>query len=138
MVSSTTPQPALKRHILDAIRQFNKHIFNPMVLRVVRFIPFYAVVDHVGRRSGKGYRTPVVLGQTPEYYYIPMPYGDHVDWHRNIQAARQFVIEHLERRYTAVYDTVVDDQEALPVFGSFIRARLRGAGTRQYVRARRG
>jgi deazaflavin-dependent oxidoreductase (nitroreductase family) len=138
MVSSATPQRGLKRRILDGIRQFNKHVYNPTILRIVRFVPFYAVINHAGRRSGKAYRTPIALGQTPQYFYIPLPYGDHVDWHRNIQASGQFVIEHLGRRFTATYDIQVGDEEALPTFGGFMRRGLRRAGVRHYVRARRG
>ncbi len=44
------------------IRTFNKHILNPVLGRVARsaYGPF-AIIRHVGRRSGKTYATPVIV-----------------------------------------------------------------------------
>ncbi len=46
--------------LLDAIRRFNRRIFNPLMLTFAghRGRP-YSVVRHKGRRSGKEYRTPL-------------------------------------------------------------------------------
>ncbi len=56
-------QPAGDRHqkFLDAVRAFNKYIFNPITLMFAesRIGPF-SVITHQGRRSGRKYRTPVL------------------------------------------------------------------------------
>jgi hypothetical protein len=48
------------------VRAFGKHMFNPFMLRVAaRRHTYYAVLHHVGRRSGGVYVTPVVAKLTP-------------------------------------------------------------------------
>ena len=41
-------------------------LFNPLVLLLAgtRFLPLYGVIEHHGRRSGKTFRTPVVVRPT--------------------------------------------------------------------------
>ncbi|HEX9177712.1 MAG TPA: hypothetical protein VF874_17100, partial [Mycobacterium sp.] len=46
---------------IDAVRQFNKAVLNPAMLRMAGSKHWYAsVVHHLGRMSGKPYSTPVV------------------------------------------------------------------------------
>ena len=74
------------------IRRFNRAILNPLMLRVAdRFHGTYpAVVHHVGRRSGRRYRTPVVAQPIRGGFVIPLPYGTDTDWCRNVRAAGHF------------------------------------------------
>lgn len=44
-------------------------------------------VEHVGRRSGTVYRTPVSGFSTPDGVAIMLPYGRARDWVRNLQSA---------------------------------------------------
>jgi len=43
--------------------------------------------EHVGRRSGKRYRIPVVVFDTRDGLAIMLPYGPNRDWIRNLSAA---------------------------------------------------
>jgi deazaflavin-dependent oxidoreductase (nitroreductase family) len=49
------------------------------------FGPF-AIVRHVGRRSGKQYETPIVVRPTENGFVIELTYGKEVDWYKNVQA----------------------------------------------------
>ncbi len=131
---TTRVQHHRSRGLLDIIRQFNKHILNPTVLRVVRFIPFYGVVEHVGRRSGKHYRTPILVGRVADGFYAPLPYGDHVDWHRNIQAMNHFTLMWRGRRYPVDYTGLVDAEEAIPQMPKMAQRSLRGMHVDLYIR----
>ena len=77
------------------------HLFNPIVLRLAgtRLAPFYAVLEHTGRHSGKTFRTPVVLRTTPDGFIVPMPWGERTDWYRNVRAAGGCTIRWRGRRY---------------------------------------
>lgn len=76
------------RRLLDLIRGFNKRFLNPVMLRLAgRRYWYAAVVEHVGRRSGRTYVTPVVAEPTPDGFVVPLPYGTDVDWLRNVLAA---------------------------------------------------
>lgn len=77
------------------IRRFNRAILNPLMLRVAdRWRGSYpAVVRHVGRRSGRAYRTPVVARPVADGFVIPLPYGVDTDWCRNVRAAGRFTLQ---------------------------------------------
>ena len=47
----------------------------------------FDVVEHVGRRSGKTYRTPVSVFRTHDGIAVLLPYGTDTDWVKNVQAA---------------------------------------------------
>lgn len=53
----------------------------------------HAAVRREGRRSDKGYRTPVVAVPIPNGFIIPVPYGTRTDWPRNVRAVERFTLE---------------------------------------------
>ncbi|MEU0535791.1 nitroreductase family deazaflavin-dependent oxidoreductase [Amycolatopsis tolypomycina] len=72
----------------DRVRQFNKHVLNPVMCLLAGRKHWYAsALEHVGRRSGRSYTTPVVAGRVPGGFVVPLPYGTDVDWLRNVLAA---------------------------------------------------
>ena len=44
---------------MDGLARFNKVVTNPIQRRYAGRIPPFAIVEHVGRKSGRQYRTPV-------------------------------------------------------------------------------
>jgi hypothetical protein len=83
------------RWILDRVRQFNKRILNPVILRRVEssHSDYPSMVHHVGRCSGHPYATPVAAEPISSGFVIPLPYGIEVDWCRNVLAAGTCTIE---------------------------------------------
>ncbi|WP_350348950.1 nitroreductase family deazaflavin-dependent oxidoreductase [Agromyces sp. G08B096] len=65
-----------------------KHTLNPLTLRAARRGrgPF-ALVRHVGRKSGATYETPLILARVPGGFIAELTYGPEVNWYRNIVAA---------------------------------------------------
>jgi deazaflavin-dependent oxidoreductase (nitroreductase family) len=43
-----------------------------------------SVIEHVGRKSGKTYETPVDIIETTTRMLIALPYGVRTDWLRNV------------------------------------------------------
>jgi deazaflavin-dependent oxidoreductase (nitroreductase family) len=83
-------QPAF----LDAVRRANKRVLNPVMLHRAGHRHWYAArLEHVGRRSGRRYATPVVAQPVHGGFAIPLPYGPDVDWRRNLQAAGSGVLQ---------------------------------------------
>ncbi len=77
-----------RRRLLPVLRPLMKNVFNPPMLRAAaQGKARYAVVHHVGRRSGTGYHTPVDARRTSEGVLILLPYGPVTDWCRNVLAA---------------------------------------------------
>ena len=70
------------------IRIFNKYVTNRL-LRVFANLSLgpFAILRHVGRRSGKPYETVIWVWPLEEGFVIALTYGPKVDWYRNLQAA---------------------------------------------------
>ena len=80
------------------VRTFVKRFVNP-VLRNVARLPFgpFALLRHVGRRSGKKYEIPIMVWPVEGGFVIELTYGRKVDWLRNLQAAGQGSLRYHQR-----------------------------------------
>jgi deazaflavin-dependent oxidoreductase (nitroreductase family) len=65
-----------------------KHSLNRVTVPLARSGrgPF-ALVRHVGRRSGRAYETPLLLARRGDDFVAELTYGPDVDWYRNVMAA---------------------------------------------------
>src|SRR5688572_11665767 len=52
-----------------------------------RWNPIFAVVEHVGRRSGRHFATPVAARRVAGGFVVSLAFGADADWHRNLLAA---------------------------------------------------
>jgi deazaflavin-dependent oxidoreductase (nitroreductase family) len=75
-----------------AIGTVLKHTLNRLTTRIARRGGSFALVKHVGRKSGKPYETPIIAKPVPGGLMIELTYGDQVDWYRNVRAAGGCVI----------------------------------------------
>lgn len=83
------------RVVLTAIRRFNRWFSNPRQMRTAGGPGAYAgVIDHVGRRSGRSYRTPIGIVRADENLVVLLPYGPGTDWVRNVMAAGTATVTH--------------------------------------------
>jgi deazaflavin-dependent oxidoreductase (nitroreductase family) len=69
------------------LARFNRVVTNPLTRPFAARLPGFAVVRHVGRRSGRSYRTPVNLFRSGDRYVIALTYGAERDWVKNVLAA---------------------------------------------------
>lgn len=68
--------------------RFNRRVTNRIVLPASGWLPVWSIVEHVGRQSGKTYRTPVSAFRTRDGgVAILLPYRPDRDWVKNLQAA---------------------------------------------------
>lgn len=65
-----------------------KHTLNRVTVPAARsgWGPF-ALVRHIGRRSGRPYETPLMLARLGPDFVAELTYGPGVDWYRNVVAA---------------------------------------------------
>jgi deazaflavin-dependent oxidoreductase (nitroreductase family) len=68
-------------------RRFTSAVVNPLMRRIGGRVPGYAVLTHVGRRSGRVYRTPIKYFRRDGDYVLALMYGTDADWLRNLEAA---------------------------------------------------
>jgi deazaflavin-dependent oxidoreductase (nitroreductase family) len=69
------------------VARFNRRFLNPVFLRLAGHLPGFGIVSHVGRKSGRAYRTPVNAFRTDDGYIIALTYGLESDWVKNVLAA---------------------------------------------------
>jgi deazaflavin-dependent oxidoreductase (nitroreductase family) len=65
-------------------------------------MPGFAIVNHVGRHTGRTYRTPVNVFQEDGRYVFALTYGADSDWVRNVVTAGRCEIETCGRRVVLV------------------------------------
>ena len=101
-------------HFPRFIRSVNRVFTNPVVGTIAWIVPPLAVVHHLGRKSGKPYRSPVIAIASQRGFVIPMTYGRDVDWARNLVHARGGELERMGRRVKVRNPKIVGLDEARP------------------------
>jgi deazaflavin-dependent oxidoreductase (nitroreductase family) len=71
------------RHLLP----FTTHVVNPITRLFAGWLPWFAIVIHVGRRTGQRRRTPVNVFRDGELFVFALTYGSNVQWVKNVLAA---------------------------------------------------
>ena len=78
---------------LRIARVIQRDFVNPLALRRAGEAGSqWAVVRHVGRRSGRPYETPVGATAEPGGFVVMLPYGAGAQWVRNVRAAGSAVL----------------------------------------------
>lgn len=105
---------------------FAVHFFNPLTRKIAgkRFSP-YALVRHKGRKSGKVYETPVIVGLWPGGFIFELTYGDKADWYRNIQAANECELVYQGQTYHLTQPEWVEAKEGVKAFPALLRLMLK-------------
>lgn len=118
----------------DRVRTFNKYVTNPL-LRVFAYAPWgpFALVRHIGRRSGKPYETVLMVWPMGEHFVIALTYGPNVDWYRNLLAAGGGSVYWHRRVYAIGKPEPIDAATALPIFPTPFRQILRSQGIQHFV-----
>ena len=69
--------------------QINKRLFNPRALESGK----WKVINHIGRSSGRHYRTPLDGFEVDGTYVFILVYGSRSDWVQNILASGSATLE---------------------------------------------
>jgi deazaflavin-dependent oxidoreductase (nitroreductase family) len=110
--------------------QVNKRVFNPRELRRgVR-----PALTHVGRSSGKTYRTPLDANPVEGGYVFILVYGSESDWVRNVLEAGQarLLISGEDIRLTK--PRLIDEAEAWQALGDTVKRPPRLLRIAEYLR----
>jgi deazaflavin-dependent oxidoreductase (nitroreductase family) len=93
-----------------SIARFNRRFTNRLFLRVAGYLPGFAIVRHVGRKSGRTYLTPVNAFRTDSGYIIALTYGPESDWVKNVLAAGSCELQTRGRRVRLSDPRIETDQ----------------------------
>ncbi|MEO6794534.1 MAG: nitroreductase family deazaflavin-dependent oxidoreductase [Mycobacterium sp.] len=94
------------------LARFNRHVTNPIQRLWAGWLPTFGILEHVGRRSGKPYRTPLSVFSTDNGVAILLTYGPDRDWLKNITAAGGGKLRRYGRTFTVSEPRVVSRADA--------------------------
>lgn len=103
----------IPRRASRRLARFNKRVTNRIQGKWAGTLPPYGLLLHKGRKSGKIYRTPVVLLRAYSGYAVMAGYGRHSDWIKNLEAAGAVDLQRRRRTSTFNEITVASSPEAL-------------------------
>ena len=111
---------------------------DPILRPLARMAPFFGVITHQGRTSGRTYRTPINVFRRGDDYLFFLTYGSDVQWVKNVLASGSCSIETRGRVVKLVEPELITDPELrlAPPLARFIERHV--AGVTQYVRMRAG
>jgi deazaflavin-dependent oxidoreductase (nitroreductase family) len=123
--------------LLKAVRMSNKHLLNPVMVRLAGRKRWYAAaIEHTGRRSGKRYTTPVVADPIEDGLLIPLPYGTQVDWLQNVLAAGKATVTVDGDKHEVVEPEIIGADAALPLLAAGRQRMFGRVGIDHYLKVR--
>ena len=91
------------------LARFNRYVTNP-VQRM--WAPTMGILEHVGRKSGKPYPTPLSVFSTDDGVAILLTYGPDRDWLKNITASGGGRLKRYGRAFAVADPHLVTKAEA--------------------------
>jgi len=73
------------------------------------WLPGFGILTHVGRKSGKIYRTPINVFRTPDGFVIALTYSSQSEWAKNVLAAGGCELKTVGKNYRLSAPKVVHD-----------------------------
>jgi len=117
------------------LRSITARVLNPLTRLIGGRLPYFGIITHVGRHSGRTYRTPLNIFREGDHYYVALTYGSDVDWVKNVRAAGRCRLRTGGRDVELVEPEVIVDRELrfIPLPGRVIE---RWNGVTEVVRMR--
>jgi deazaflavin-dependent oxidoreductase (nitroreductase family) len=100
------------------VAAFNLAVTNRITSRFAARLPGFGILTHVGRKSGRVYRTPVNVFTEPEGFLIALTYGQESEWVKNVLAIGGCQLETRRVLYQLSASTIVHDpsRRRFPLF----------------------
>jgi deazaflavin-dependent oxidoreductase (nitroreductase family) len=94
------------------VANFNRRVTNPAARSITPWLPGLGTLEHVGRKSGKRYRTPLLVFKTREGFVILIGYGLESDWLKNVLAGGPTVLHKRGKADALASPRIVSKAEA--------------------------
>jgi len=120
--------------MLQLLKRVNA-VLMPIASRGI--IGVWAVIHTTGRKSGKPYATPIAVEPLGDAFIIGLPYGEGVDWCRNVMAAGRATITWHGKDHPVASPEIIDRATADPAFPAPLRVALRVFGIKRFLRVTR-
>lgn len=125
----------MKQKTLDRIRIINKHVTNKILVHISgRKFGHLAILSHVGRKSGKLYRIPIIAEPIKNGFVIALTYGKKVDWYENVMAKGGCSLNWKNKEYILINPEFIDKEIGVTAFPDIFQSVLRKMGIQYYLR----
>jgi deazaflavin-dependent oxidoreductase (nitroreductase family) len=91
------------------LAKINIAFTNRITSRFAGWVPGFGILTHVGRKSGKVYRTPVNVFRAPGGFIIALTYSSQSEWVKNVLAAGRCELKTRAKTYLLSSPKVVRD-----------------------------
>jgi deazaflavin-dependent oxidoreductase (nitroreductase family) len=125
----------MKQALLDRIRVTNKHVTNKLMIHIAgKRFGHFAVLGHVGRKSGKLYQIPIIAEPFQNGFVVALTYGKNVDWYKNVAAKGSCSLRWKNKDFQLVRPVFIDREIGLMAFPAMLRSGLRVMGIRDFLK----
>ena len=106
------------------ITRVNRVVANPVMGLFSDRVPPLATLHHVGRSSGRRYRTPILAFPTARGFAVALTYGPDVQWLRNLEAGMPARLVRRRRVYALAHPVRHHGEDGLRFVPAWTRAAL--------------
>jgi deazaflavin-dependent oxidoreductase (nitroreductase family) len=125
----------MKQTTLDRIRVINKQVTNKLMIHISgKRLGHFAILGHVGRKSGTLYRIPIIAEPFQNGFVIALTYGKKVDWYANVAARGSCSLRWKNREYQLVHPEFIDREAGLTAFPAVFRSGLKAMGIKDFLK----
>ena len=117
------------------LARFNRVATNRLGRPIAGWAPGFAIVRHVGRRSGRVYETPVAVFRRGDTVTIALTYGARSEWVKNVLAAGGCELRTRGKTLRLIDPRVVRDDRRRGV-PAVVRVVLRVMGVAEFLVSR--
>lgn len=98
------------------MRPFTTRVFNRFSRHFAGWMPMFGIIEHLGRKSGTTYRTPMNVFRYRDEWVFALTYGADVQWVKNVLASGRCTLITCGKRHELVNPRLFVDQtrSALP------------------------
>jgi deazaflavin-dependent oxidoreductase (nitroreductase family) len=114
------------------LAKINIAFTNRITILFAGWLPGFGILTHVGRKSGKVYRTPVNVFRASNGFIIALTYSSESEWVKNVLAAGGCELKTRGKRYQLSAPKIVHDptRRRFPIP---VRVVLRIVGANEYM-----
>jgi deazaflavin-dependent oxidoreductase (nitroreductase family) len=91
------------------LAKFNIFVTNRITALFAGWLPGFGILTHIGRKSGKVYRTPINVFRVRNGFIIALTYGSESEWVKNVLAAGGCELKTRGKEYQLFAPKVVCD-----------------------------
>jgi deazaflavin-dependent oxidoreductase (nitroreductase family) len=114
------------------LAKFNIVVTNRITGLFAGWVPGFGILTHVGRRSGKVYRTPINVFRVSNGFIVALTYSSQSQWVKNVLAACGCELQTRGKKYHLSAPNVVRDPTRRR-FPTPVRVILRLVGADEYM-----